>query len=126
MGTKARAVALALTPAAMTLKLVLLYRDLLADAAQIREAQAATQTGTTTTRARQARVTEPSQAPGTATMATAPPEVGGAPGLPDAAAELPHDAGLPEPPVLEEPARLPDDLPPELLDGLAGRDPRVG
>ncbi|MEO5701235.1 MAG: glycosyltransferase family 4 protein [Casimicrobiaceae bacterium] len=122
MGAAARAGVAELTPAAMTLKLVLLYRDLLAAAAQARATPASA-------------VTEPMGTPGTASTPGTPAAtaVGGStaldprtvaasaemlppPALGNAAGELPMDASAPEPPLLDREARHDSDLPPELGD----------
>ncbi|HZQ60746.1 MAG TPA: glycosyltransferase family 4 protein, partial [Casimicrobiaceae bacterium] len=111
MGARGRAAVAQLTPAAMTLKLVLLYRDLLTASVQARSASAGVDTATA------------AAAPGNAGMVA--PEVLHAAGASDAASELPLEAALPEPPVLGPDSRV-DTLPPEVGDAMAARDPRAG
>ncbi len=129
LGARARACATQLTPAAMTLRLVLLYRDLLAASVEAREASATpTATAQRTASLQASAAPAPSATaldPGSIAMRDAPaPELVPPPGLADAAAELPlHDR---EPPVLEERAPVDRGVPPELGDGLTSRDARGG
>ncbi len=133
LGAKARACAMQLTPAAMTLKLVLLYRDLLAASVEAREAAVSA----TATAQRTASLVRRGSLPPTSGTALDPgvvaardaapsPEMVPPPAMANAAMELSLQDALPEPPLLDDRARLEGDLPPELGDALASRDPRAG
>jgi hypothetical protein len=112
----------------MTLRLVLLYRDLLAATVEAREASASPTATAQRTASLQPAAAPPASAtaldPGSIAMRDrAPaPELVPPPGLADAAAELPLHGT--EPPVLEERAPVDHGVPPELGDGLTSRDAR--
>jgi UDP-glucose:(heptosyl)LPS alpha-1,3-glucosyltransferase len=115
MGEQARAMAVSLTPAAMTLQLVLLYRDLLESTNGPRAS--AVVSG--------ALAAAPTPAASTGTQAVSMPELGGTPLASDGAAELPmSDAVIV--PATGGSRPIADERPPELGDGLPGRDPRAG
>jgi UDP-glucose:(heptosyl)LPS alpha-1,3-glucosyltransferase len=108
MGANARTAALRLTPASMTLALVLLYRDLLAASVAARDAGPAHRSAPD---------------PASARAEIVPP-----PAMGDAAAELSLGDRAPARPVADAspPTPTPEPEPPELGDGLPGRDPRAG
>ena len=116
LGANARYGVLPLTPAAMTLKLVLLYRDLLASVASARSgALAAPEVAPGASSAAVATALDPR------TVAAAPPpEVLAVAGPADAAGELAATASLPDPPVLDDEAPA---LPPEVDGTDAGSGP---
>ncbi len=121
MGANARTIAVGLTPAAMTLQLVLLYRDLLENAVAPRGTRTVGGDASRTTAIDRARPRTPS----TGRMQAVPmPEVGVAPMASDGAAELPMSDAVIVPSVAPSPPEG-DQRPPELGDGLPGRDPRA-
>ena len=101
LGENARKAVLPFTTAAVTLKLVLLYRDLLTPAGVAPAPSAIAQDARTQTLITQAKAL--------GTM----PEVAAPPALADAAAELPMDSGVP---VLDEAVPM-DSVPPEVEPG---------
>lgn len=114
LAANARAAALVLSPAAITLKLVLLYRDLLAASAAAK-AQSMRTAGTDFRHASTvhgAAVTQHSA------MDLVPPELVAPPAVAAAAAEIPMDNGQPPPPVLEWRVE-PEAAPPEVAGSLA-------
>ena len=95
----ARQCALELTPAALTLKLVLLYRDLLAGSVSARGTPpAGSVAGAASGSSRTQRTTPVTQH---SAMDLVPPEIAIPPAFASAAAELPTDDGQPPPPLLD-------------------------
>lgn len=103
LGENARKAVLPFTTAAVTLKLVLLYRDLLTPAGVAAAAESVAPDARTQTLVTQAKAL--------GTM----PEVVPPPALADAAAELPVDSGVP---VLDQAVPI-ENMPPELEPGAA-------
>lgn len=111
----ARQCALELTPAALTLKLVLLYRDLLAGSVSARGTPpAGSVAGAASGSSRTQRTTPVTQH---SAMDLVSPEIAIPPAFASAAAELPTDDGQPPPPLLDI-SVAPEVILPELSIGM--------